>query len=56
MDNAFFISDYRVYMTPLRAVICPNGEILFMNKGELEFVPDHLFTWALKIAPQVIDQ
>lgn len=55
-EGAKIISDYHIYMTPFKAVICPNGEVLFMRPGDLDQAFKDLETWALPIRDCVLNQ
>lgn len=54
--EAQVISGYRIFMTPFRAVICPNAEILLMQKKDLKQAYHDLTTWALPIHPPMLNQ
>lgn len=55
-EGAQIISGSKIFMTPFRAVICPNAEILLMNKKDLKQAYEDLKTWALPIHKPLLNQ
>ena len=50
------VHGFRIYMTPFRAVICPSGEILLMDKQDLKQAYKDLGSWGLPINSTIMDQ